>query len=72
MRTQVERVRSLPCGGGVIHDKDSGSGPVVWVEEHRISEQAAQLLEENVNEATRAKGRSLTFAEIMAMVPFVV
>lgn len=66
VRTQVERVRAMPCGGGVLHDEVSGDCPVVWVEEQRITAHDAQQLEDNLNQDALSKGRRLTVPEVLA------
>lgn len=62
----------MPHGGGVLHDEESGDGLVVWVDRERITEQDAQQLEADLNAAALARGRRLTPAEVLELVPFVV
>lgn len=66
LRTRVERVLSMPCNGGVLHDEESGDNPVVWVEKRRITKHGAQQLEDDINRATLRKGRRLTVPEVLA------
>lgn len=72
VRTQVERVPSVPHGGGVLHDEETGGGLVLWVEERHITERGARQLEHNLNQEALAKGRRLTVDEVAALIPFVV
>lgn len=70
-RTRVE-CAVLPFGNGMIHDEESGDGLVVWVAEQRITAEEARQLEDDLNAMALAKGRPLTVAEVLGLVPFLV
>jgi hypothetical protein len=71
MRAHVEVVPSLPCGGEVLHDEESGLGLVVWVTDSHITAPQAAVLEDEINRKAQDRGRQLTVAEVLELLPFV-
>lgn len=67
-RARVELVTSMPCGAEVLHDQESGDGPVVWVVEHCFTASQAGRFEERINAAALARGRCLSTPEILRLI----